>query len=64
MSLRRRCYPIGSGTFDDGLVRDRKVAAVATVARVAAAVGGGSIRFAVHFYNDEEDIDRAVRALT
>jgi selenocysteine lyase/cysteine desulfurase len=31
---------------------------------VAAAVRDGSIRLSVHFYNDEDDIDRAVRALT
>ena len=30
---------------------------------VTAAVRGGSVRFAVHFYNDEDDIDRAARAL-
>jgi cysteine desulfurase / selenocysteine lyase len=31
---------------------------------VAAAVRGGSVRFAVHFYNDEDNIDCAARALT
>lgn len=31
---------------------------------VAAALRGGFVRFAVDFYNDEEDIERAVRALT
>jgi cysteine desulfurase/selenocysteine lyase len=30
---------------------------------VAAALRGGSLRFSVHFYNDEEDVERAVRAL-
>jgi selenocysteine lyase/cysteine desulfurase len=30
---------------------------------VVAAVRGEFIRFAVHFYNDEEDVERAVRAL-
>ena len=31
---------------------------------VAAAVRAGSVRLAVHFYNDEDDVDRAVRALS
>jgi selenocysteine lyase/cysteine desulfurase len=32
-------------------------------ARVAVAVRGGRVRFSPHFYNTEEDIDRAVAAL-
>jgi selenocysteine lyase/cysteine desulfurase len=41
----------------------------ATVARlpaqgVAGAIRGGAVRLAVHFYNDEDDIERVARALT
>ncbi len=34
-----------------------------TAAGVVAAVRGGSVRFAPHFYNTEDEIDRAVAAL-
>lgn len=34
-----------------------------TAAHVAAAVRGGRVRFSPHFYNTEDDIDRAVDAL-
>jgi selenocysteine lyase/cysteine desulfurase len=31
---------------------------------VAGAIRGGAVRLAVHFYNDEDDIERVARALT